>query len=288
MNNFSLTKYYLAQYFATFFLGFSGIIGKIVGQHPFVIILFRTLFSFLGIFLFFGKKNKKEIFFFSKKAHLFFFITGGLLTFHWVAFFLGIQKSNASLGTLAFSIYPLFLTLLEPLFFSNKYSFYKSFLCLILVFGVYLLCSSFSFQSEVFLGICWGFFSGLLMAIFVLFNRYLSSKCPAKELSFFQSFYGCLISLPLVIFFTTWNISLQQLFLLFCLGFFCTSIPQFLMIFSLKKISAQAFGVINSLESVYTIIFSFFLLGEKLSIRNYLGGAIILSAIVAFSLHKTK
>lgn len=283
-----LAKYYFAQHFATFFLGFTGIIGKVVGQHPFVIIFFRTLFAFLSFFLFFNKKNRASLFFFSKKAHLLFFLTGSLLTLHWISFFFGIQKSNASIGTLAFSVYPLFLTLLEPIFFSEKYSFFKSILCLFLVIGVFLLSPKISFDNQIFIGICWGLLSGFLMAIFILCNRYLSSLFPVKELSFFQSFYGCLVSFPLALFFIPWEISLWQLFLLFCLGIFCTTFAQVLILFSLKKISAQGFGVVNSLESVYAIIFSFFLLGETLSIRGYWGAVIILSSVIAFSFCKEK
>ena len=283
---FSLKKDYLAQHLATFFLGFTGIIGSVVNQHSFVIVFFRTFFAFCSIFLLFNKKNRKKIFQFTIRDHLVFLLTASILVSHWFTFFIGIQKSSASIGTLAFSIFPLFLTLLEPIFFSMKYSFYKSVICVFLLLGVFLLPPSISFNNEIFVGVCWGILSGFFMALFILYNRFLSSKFPAKEISFFQNFYGAILSLPFALIFFPWNISAIDLVLLFCLGVICTGFAHVLSIFSLKTISAQISGIINSLESIYTVIFSFLLLGERLSPKSYVGVLIIIISFVAFSQQK--
>ncbi len=274
---------YLSQHLSTFLVGFTGILGKIIHQNPIIIVFFRTFFATIFLcYLFF--KSKKKITPLTFKNHLLFFFLGIIFVSHWFTFFTGVQKSNASLGTLAFSTFPFFLTFLEPFFYKLHFSFYKSLLCVFIVIGVYFLVPQFSLTNNYFVGICWGVLSGFFMALGILWGRFLSLKFPIMIISFFQSFYCALISLPFIFIFLPIQISLSDWAGLLVLGLVCTALAQSLAFFALKNISAQVFGVILSLEAVYAVLFSYVFLGERLSLRGILGAVIIIFSFVAFQL----
>ena len=166
---------HLAQHLSTFLVGFTGVLGKIIYQNPILIVFFRTLFAAIGLFPLF-LKHKKRISL-SFKNHLLFFCLGVIFVLHWFTFFTGVQKSNVSIGTLAFSTFPFFLTFLEPLFYKLSFSLSKSLLCIFIVIGVYFLVPQFSAVNNYFVGICWGVLSGFFMALAILW----SSSCYFVE-----------------------------------------------------------------------------------------------------------
>ena len=103
-------------------------------------------------------------------------------------------------------------------------------------------------------------------------------------ISFFQSFYCALLSLPFLFLLLPLQISLREWTMLLILGFFCTALAHSLSFFALKSISAQVFGIILSLEAVYAVLFSYIFLGERLSGRGILGAIIIIFSFVVFQL----
>ena len=177
---------HLAQHLSTFLVGFTGILGKIIHQNPILIVFFRTFFAAIGMFPFFLSKKKTVTLTF--KNHFLFFCLGVVFVLHWFTFFTGVQKATASLGTLAFSTFPFFLTFLEPLFYKLPFSFYKILLCIFIMIGVYFLIPQFSLTSSHFVGICWGILSGFFMALAILWSRFLSLKFPIVDFFFFSIF----------------------------------------------------------------------------------------------------
>ena len=131
---------HLAQHLSTFLVGFTGVLGKIIYQNPILIVFFRTLFAAIGLFPLFLKHKKRISLNF--KNHLLFFCLGVIFVLHWFTFFTGVQKSNVSIGTLAFSTFPFFLTFLEPLFYKLSFSLSKSLLCIFIVIGVFFFSNS--------------------------------------------------------------------------------------------------------------------------------------------------
>ena len=68
--------------------------------------------------------------------------------------------------------------------------------------------------------------------------------------------------------------------LLLVFGIVTTAFAHTLFISSLKDIPARLAGVCSSMETVYGILFALILLGEVPSLREILGGAVILCAVV--------
>jgi len=72
---------------------------------------------------------------------------------------------------------------------------------------------------------------------------------------------------------------IRDILLLIILGTVFTGISHSLFINGLKNIKTQTAGVISSLEPVYGIFFAAFLLKEIPTLREILGGIIILGTV---------
>jgi drug/metabolite transporter (DMT)-like permease len=68
------------------------------------------------------------------------------------------------------------------------------------------------------------------------------------------------------------------------IGVICTAMAFSLFVSAQRYVSAQSAGISAGMETVYGIIFAMILLGEAPSIREIVGGVIILTAALASSL----
>ena len=113
------------------FVSLTGLFGKFLTFSPLLIVQGRTVFAFgaLLLALFF---LRKKIFFSDLREWLWLVLSGSILGVHWIAFFQAIQVSTVAIGLLSFASYPLFTTLLEPLFFREPLRVRNVFAALIL------------------------------------------------------------------------------------------------------------------------------------------------------------
>jgi drug/metabolite transporter (DMT)-like permease len=267
----------LAIHCAVLLFGFAGLFSKWLSLPAVVIVLGRTLFA--ALFLFMLLLLRRQSFRLQQKAFRLLLISGILLAGHWFAFFRSIQVSTVAVGLLAFASFPIFVVLLEPLAFKEKFQRRYVFLALLTLAGIYLLVPRFSWQDASVRGILWGLIAGFTFAVLTLLNRFLTRQHSSLLIAFYQDLFAALSLLPLI-FFVKFSSSPQDLGLLLILGIFCTAIAHSLFIRGLRRVRAQTASIIALLEPVYGIALAFLLLGEKLLLHTILGGMIIL--VVSF------
>ena len=68
------------------------------------------------------------------------------------------------------------------------------------------------------------------------------------------------------------------------IGFVCTTIAYSLYVSAQKGVRAQTAGIISGMETVYGIIFAFVFLQEVPTVRELIGGAVILGVALYSSL----
>lgn len=68
------------------------------------------------------------------------------------------------------------------------------------------------------------------------------------------------------------------------IGFVCTAIAYSLYVSAQKGVRAQTAGIISGMETVYGIIFAFVFLREVPTVRELIGGAVILGVALYSSL----
>ena len=261
---------------AVFLFGLSGIFGKVISLPPLFIVLGRVFFSsiFLFIVIIFLKQSIRLK---RKMDYWYLFLMGFILAVHWVSFFKAIQISTVAIALLTFSTFPIFTTLLEPYVFREKIKAIDMIIAIVTLLGVILIIPSFQLEHNLTQGAFWGVVSGATYAVLSILNKKYVKNYSSLVVAFYEQLIAMIILLP-SIFVYKLVISVEEVVLLSILGVVFTAISHLLFINSLRGIKAQKASVISSLEPVYGIIFSILLLREIPSVKEIIGGVIILTA----------
>lgn len=215
------------------------------------------------------------------------FLTGLIMATHWTSFFQSIQVSSVAVGTITFSTFPLFLTFLEPLVFHERIRGGSILSAVLLLAGVMITIPEFSAQNQTTLGILWGMFSSLTYAILTLANRYFSQYYEGRTICLYEQGTASVFLLPSLFFVkAVWRP--QDVAGVVFVGCFCTAFAYSLYVSAQKGVKAQTAGIISGMETVYGIVYAFFLLGEVPTIREIIGGCIILAVALFYSLSDNK
>lgn len=219
---------------------------------------------------------------------------GALLAAHWVAFFHAIQISSVAVGVAAFTTFPVFAALLEPLLPGERLdreALLASLICLGGVALVVMTPDRWAFDPAALRGALWGIFSGASFAVLSLANRGLVGSHGAVRLSLFETTGAALTLLPIVGVSSGAGAVMQSrptdLALVVLLGVVFTAGAHGLFIFGLRGISAARAAVITSLEPVYAISLAALLLGERPRPTTVVGAMLIVAAAFAVSRPKT-
>ncbi len=274
----------LYLHLAVMMFSISGVIGQFVEVPSVMVAMGRVICSSI-LLLTITLVKKESLRLDNRKDYLLIMMTGAVLAIHWTTFFQSIQVSSVAIGTITFSTFPLFLTFLEPIVFHEKLR-GKSIVCaIILLIGVAITIPEFSMENQVTIGIIWGMISSLTYAIITLANRYFSKKYEGRIVSFYEQGTAALVLLPaLILVPTQWRA--QDIIGVAFIGAICTAFAYTLYVSAQKKVKAQTAGIISGMETVYGIIYALIFLGEVPSVRELVGGAVILSVALYTSLEK--
>jgi drug/metabolite transporter (DMT)-like permease len=266
------------------FVSLTGLFGKFLTLSPLLIVQGRTVFAF-GTLLLALFVLRKRIFFKDFREWLWLMVSGSILGVHWIAFFQAIQVSTVAIGLLSFASYPLFTTLLEPLFFRESLQRRNVFAALIVICGLALMATSTEdtnaiISGSVVQGLLWGLLAGLGFAVLTLLNRGHVRNHSPLLLTCWQNGFAALVLLPWS-WSESWIISAEEWGLLFVLGVVCTVGGHTLLINGLRHVRAQVASLlIAGLEPVFAIVFALFLLREIPSVQTLLGGILIVGTTV--------
>lgn len=271
---------------AVMMFGIAGVIGQYVEVLSVMVALGRVICSSI-ILLAIALLKKESLKLESKKDYALIIFTGAVLALHWTSFFQSIQVSSVAIGTITFSTFPLFLTFLEPLIYREKLSIRSIVSAIILLIGVIITIPEFSMENQVTIGIAWGMLSSLTYAIITLANRYFSGKYQGRIVSLYEQGTAAVVLLPTMFFVkATWRT--QDIIGVALIGCICTAFAYSLYISAQKKVKAQTAGLISGMETVYGIIYALILLGEVPTLREVIGGIVILSVGLYSSLKPDK
>lgn len=268
----------LSANLATLLFGLAGVLGKLSGAPAPLITLGRVIFAGIALALWVGLRrspvrphNKRDL------ARL--TLLGVILAIHWTAFFQAIVVSNVAIGLLAFSSFPLFTALLEPVVLRQRPRMLETLAAVIILPGILLLVPRFSLNDSATQGVLWGVLAGATFALLSVLNRGLTERYPSAVISLYQDSIAAIVLLPTLLFVPLSGLlSLQTLLLLAALGLACTALAHTLFIASMRHITAQLASVTAALEPVWGVAFAWLLLSQTPSPRTLLGGAIIVAA----------
>ena len=275
-------KSILFLHVAVMLFGFSGVLAQYVQVPAVLVAMGRVICSSL-LLLAISLVKKDKLTLESKKDYALIIGTGVIMAIHWSSFFQAIQVSSVAIGTITFSTFPLFLTYMEPVVFKEKLRARSVISAVILLAGVYITVPEFSVENQVTVGILWGMLCSFTYAIMTLGNRYFSKKYTGRIICLYEQGTAAIVLLPAL-----WLVKVEwrpvDIAGVAAIGFVCTAIAYSLYVSAQKGVRAQTAGIISGMETVYGIIFAFVFLREVPTVRELIGGAVILGVALYSSL----
>src|SRR6478735_615152 len=170
---------------AVLLAGGTGLFGKLLNLGPTTITCGRTLvgsiaLGFVACFL------RVDLRLRDVRSSVLLCLSGIALAVHWVTFFHSIQVSTVAVGLLAFSTFPLMVTLLEPIFFRETLHRRDVVTGLIVTVGLVLVTPSFDLGNRLTQGVLWGLLSAVACALVSLLSRSAAQVYPATSVGFYQ------------------------------------------------------------------------------------------------------
>lgn len=276
MNNKNKSLFFV--HLAVFMFGTTSLFGKLIDQPTFVIIVGRVFFSVIIMGIFFKLKGI-SIRLNSKKDYFIVLLMGAILAIHWLAFFHSVQISTVAIALLTYSTCPIFTTFLEPLFFNERLKKSDILVAIIAFCGIAFVIPKVEIGNSIFRGVIEGIFSGVTFAFLSILERKYVKDYKGIVISFYEQIITFILLLPIVIIVGIKPTSASQIstFLLFSIVF--TLFSRLMFITGLKGVSAQTASIITCLEPLYGIFLAFIFVHEVPTLRELIGGTIILSAV---------
>lgn len=262
----------------------SGVLGRSITLDPKAVIFYRSILACFLFALYFLGKGERAIF--SRPPNLVYTIAGFLMAVHWVTYFYALQWSSVAIGMLSLFTYPVITAVLEPLFFSVKYSKTRILLAGMMLLGIYLLVPEFKIENQQFKAVAVGVFSALCYAS----RNLVLKKSIHKDSGMKMMFYQVLVVTLLLIPFAnqhSYEAVIGEWKSLLLLALFTTVLGHSLFLQSLKFFSVTRASLISCAQPLYGIILAAILLHEMPSMKTLMGGCIILLAVaIEIKAHK--
>lgn len=273
---------YLLLHFIVFIWGWTAILGKVITLNAFKLVWLRIPIAFAGI-LAFLLITRKPIATTPQNAWKY-LATGLIVALHWICFYAAIKESNVSVTLACFSTGSLFTALIEPIFLKRKIRLYE------IVFGIMVvgaLCLIFGVETHYKFGIILGVLAALTSSIFGVINGYMVQRGHnGTIISLYEMLGGFIGMTVFVLIVKPWDgpwltMSGSDLFYMLVLGIAATTVPFLISLYILKTVSPYTVSLTLNLETVYGIIFAYFIFHEEQQLSGYfyLGAAIILSTV---------
>ena len=203
--------------------------------------------------------------------------------------FIGLRYIDASIERLILYIFPSIVVLLSFFIFKERIRGVILLVLLLTYVGLILVfipeLSEVNLENDFWKGTLYIGITAITFALFYLGNQYLIPKLGALQ---FTNISMIIAGVAVIIHYTVVSNSLSmKLFALpfavyvygFLMAFVSTVIPSYFVSYSIKYIGASNSSIVSSFGPIATIILAYFVLGERLTGIQLLGGAIIIVSI---------
>ena len=204
---------------------------------------------------------------------------------------IAMQWTSASSATLIIASYPIITLLMESLIYKKKLSAIKIVAILIAIVGVVIL-SNVKSESRVegeLLGIILLIIAGVAWAVYNFMMKRVVNQYPPITLLFYITLFGTIFLLPLALLERgQWQQpTLVSFGNMMFLGVFCSVVAYLLYNRGLKTMAPSTITSMLNLMPIIGVFFSWLLLGEQVTLRKFVGGAIVILGVM-LSVRKTK
>ena len=205
----------------------------------------------------------------------------------------GLMLTTASSASMIVAAVPIFTLISEALLFKMKVNL-KIILCvLISIAGVYLVISvngKLDFSSSTFLGNMLIMGAMISWVIYTILSRRLGNRYVSLVITIYQTAISSILFIPFIIpEIQSWKpVTLVPLLNLIYLGVFCSAISYFSFLYAIKRLGPTVSSAFLNLIPVVAVITGFLVLGERLTLIQYFGMALIMLSLFKLSRDQQK
>jgi drug/metabolite transporter (DMT)-like permease len=265
--------------------GFVSIIVSAVDLDAEVLVFYRCVFAVATIGLALAVTSRLAVL--RRRATFrYALFLGTTLGVHWFFFFETIKLSSVVLAVLAAYLAPIAVALLGPFFLAEGRS-RVALLALVPSLGglaLVALAGGEDVNARP-LAVLTGVGTAVTYAGLVIGTKWVSPRVSAAGLTFWNYTLSGLLMLPLLATADRVAPTLGELGYLLLLGVVFTAVTGYLYIWLIRKVTAQAMGILAYLEPVSAALLAWVLLGEQLTWQTAVGGALVIAgglAVVLF------
>jgi len=271
------------------------IIIKLAYQEPIdslTLLALRMLFS-LPLFVAASLYNKQTNSTISRKDYLRIAIVG-ITGFYGASYldFIGLQYISASLERLVLYIYPTLVLLISAIFLKKKISriqlisLFITYLGLAIVFSGKIATTG---NPNPLLGGLFVFLAALTYALYLVGSGQLLPKIGTRRFTAYSMIAASIVVLLHYMLSDSSSIlglSYRMYGLCIVMAVFSTFIPTFLIAEGIRILGANTASIISAVGPISTILLAYFILGEQLFLRQWIGALISIGGIVLITLNK--
>ena len=207
-------------------------------------------------------------------------LSGTAMGFNWILLFEAYKYTTVSIATLSYYFAPVIVMVTSPLFFKEKIT-VKQWICFVMsTLGILLITGigDVSAGSNSLLGIAFGLGAACLYAAVILLNKFIKGA-EGIHRTILQFAAAALVLIPYVG--ATSGVTISSLnrtgwICLLIVGLFHTGINYCLYFSSLKELPGQKAAILSYIDPLVAVLVSVLILGEKLTLMQAAGGALIL------------
>ena len=256
----------------------SGALGRYINLPPPMTIWWRALFALFFLGFFCGWK-KLSFRFDIKKYGFPFFVSGFLMTAHWVTYFYALQLSNVAIGMLSLFTYPVMTAFLEPIILKTPFQKHHFLLGFIVLIGVSFLAPDLAFENKMTQGLLMGLISAFAYSLRNIILKTQVQNFNGSILMFYQMVVMLILLFP-VLFFYEEKLTTEQLPFILFLGLVTTAIGHTLFLNSFRHFSVSGASILSGMQPIYGIIIAMIFLSEIPEWRNWIGGLLIILTVI--------
>lgn len=210
-------------------------------------------------------------------------MNGALLALHWLCFFTGVEQGGVAVGTLGFACFPVFVSLLGWCLFRSHVGLRDVLAMCLVTAGLFIISPDVMGLEGDYSALLWALAAGASYAAIVLYNNHAKTSGTPLESSFFQCCFCAILAIPagaegLL------KSDFSSITHIILIGVICTGVAYSMLTYALRHVDAGKAAVIISLEPVWAIMFSIMWFGSAPDVRTFLGGGVIIAAVIVSAL----
>lgn len=225
-----------------------------------------------------------------KRDRLFLFLSGLVgVTIYFFFETRGIKLTSASNAALIIAAIPVLTVLAEYLFFRTSIAWYQGLGIGLSIVGVYFIVQrSPAHFPNALVGNLFMMGACLSWVAYILLSRNLHGGIGGLSLTAYQALVGAVTLLPLALSeYRSWQAGSLAVWLnILYLGVFCSTLGYFFYLYALSRLGPI---VISSFINLIPLVGAFgglFILGEKLSLVQLIGGLVVIAGVFMVNLRR--